>query len=118
MECPAVVRCAGSPRSRVLVGREAWVSGLKRVDTPARVGAPVIGWEPSKRLVKVNPLGAWTDDDVERYVEDRRLPRHPLNAAGFVSIGCAPTTRPIVPGEDPRAGRWPDSEKTECGLRL
>ncbi|MFZ0059986.1 MAG: phosphoadenylyl-sulfate reductase [Acidimicrobiales bacterium] len=114
--CCEVRRVA--PLARVLVGRAAWVSGLKRVDTPERVGAPVIGWEPSKRLVKVNPLGAWTDDDIDRYVEDHRLPRHPLCAAGFVSIGCTPTTRPIVPGEDPRAGRWPDSEKTECGLHL
>jgi phosphoadenosine phosphosulfate reductase len=106
------------PLARALAGKSAWITGLKRIDTPERVGAPVVGWEASKQLVKVNPLATWTDEDVARYVEEHDLPRHPLNAAGYVSIGCAPTTRPIVPGEDPRAGRWPESDKTECGLHL
>jgi len=106
------------PLARALAGKASWMTGLKRVDTPERADAPVVGWEPEKHLVKVNPIAAWTDEDVDRYVEERGLPRHPLNAAGYVSIGCAPTTRPIAPGEDPRAGRWPDSDKTECGLHL
>ena len=101
----------------MLVGRAAWVSGLKRVDTPERVGAPVVGWEPSKRLVKVNPLGAWTDDDIDRYVEDHRLPRHPLCAAGFVSIGCTPTrrgrsSRERIPGRD--VGRTAKRRSAGC----
>jgi phosphoadenosine phosphosulfate reductase len=104
--------------ARALVGKSAWITGLKRVDTPERVGAPVVGWETSKHLVKINPLATWTDDDIDRYVVEHSLPRHPLQAAGYVSIGCAPTTRPIAAGEDPRAGRWPDSDKTECGLHL
>jgi phosphoadenosine phosphosulfate reductase len=94
------------------------MAGLKRVDTPERTGAPVVRWEPEKCLVKVNPIAAWTDEDVGRYVEERGLARHSFNAAGYVSIGCAPTTRPIAPGEDPRAGRWPESDKTGCGLHL
>jgi phosphoadenosine phosphosulfate reductase len=106
------------PLVRVLSGKAAWITGLKRVDTPERVGAPVVAWEPVRQLVKINPMATWTDAAVDRYVEDHDLPRHPLNAAGYVSIGCAPMTRPIAPGEDPRAGRWPDSDKTECGLHL
>ena len=67
-------------------------------------------------MVKVNPLATWTDDDIARYTGAHDLPVHPLLAKGYLSIGCAPTTRPVKPGEDPRAGRWSDSDKTECGL--
>lgn len=106
------------PLQKAIAGRKAWITGLKRVDTPERVNAPVVAWDPMRELVKVNPLAAWTDEDIDAYVFERGLPRHPLNAKGYVSIGCAPTTRPIAAGEDPRAGRWPDSDKTECGLHL
>jgi phosphoadenosine phosphosulfate reductase len=106
------------PLNAALAGAQAWITGLKRVDTPERSDAPVVAWDPSKGLVKINPIVAWTEDDVERYVEERELPRHPLNYVGYASIGCAPTTRPVAEGEDPRAGRWPDSDKTECGLHL
>ncbi len=106
------------PLSRALAGAKAWVTGLKRVDTPERANAPVVGWDGTKRLVKVNPIAAWTEDDVERYVVDRGLPRHPLSYLGYASIGCAPTTSPVAEGDDPRAGRWRGSDKTECGLHL
>ncbi len=106
------------PLNAVLAGARAWMTGVKRVDTPERAAAPVVAWDPAKNVVKVNPIVAWTEDDVESYVVERGLPRHPLNAAGYQSIGCAPTTRPVADGEDPRAGRWPGSGKTECGLHL
>lgn len=107
-----------APLRNVLAGRAAWLTGVKRVDTPERADAPVVAFDTGKGVVKVNPLAAWTEDDVEAYVERRGLPRHPLNYVGYASIGCAPTTRPVAEGEDPRAGRWSGSDKTECGLHL
>ncbi|MDA8291130.1 MAG: phosphoadenylyl-sulfate reductase [Actinomycetota bacterium] len=106
------------PLAAALAGSEAWVTGLKRVDTPERADAPVVGWDVAKGIVKVNPLACWSEEDVVRYVVDNDLPRHPLTYVGYTSIGCAPTTRPVEGGEDPRAGRWPGTDKTECGLHL
>ena len=104
------------PLRRALRGKSAWLTSLKRVDAPTRVTTPVVGWDPIFGLVKVNPLAAWTDDDVDGYVRDHGLPVHPLVPQGYRSIGCAPTTRPVRPDEDPRAGRWSGMDKTECGL--
>ncbi|MGA8297815.1 MAG: phosphoadenylyl-sulfate reductase [Acidimicrobiales bacterium] len=106
------------PLNATLREKSAWITGLKRVDTPERANAPVVSFDELREVVKVNPLAAWSDDDIDEYVAEHQLPRHPLNAKGYVSIGCAPTTRPIASGEDPRVGRWPDSDKTECGLHL
>lgn len=106
------------PLNALLREKSAWITGLKRVDTPERTNAPVVAWDALRELVKVNPLARWTDGDIDAYIAEHHLPRHPLNAKGYVSIGCAPTTRPVATGEDPRAGRWPDSDKTECGLHL
>ena len=105
------------PLNRVLATKEAWLTGVKRVDTPERSGAATVGWDGAKGVVKVNPIVGWTEEDVEAYVVSRGLPRHPLNAKGYRSIGCAPTTRPVTAGENPRAGRW-GGTKTECGLHL
>jgi phosphoadenosine phosphosulfate reductase len=104
------------PLRAVLDGREAWMTGVKRVDSPSRAAAPVVGVDPVFGVAKVNPLATWTDEDVAGYERDHGLPCHPLAERGYVSIGCAPTTRPVDPGDDPRAGRWPGSTKTECGL--
>jgi phosphoadenosine phosphosulfate reductase len=106
------------PLNRFLADKAAWITGLKRVDTPERGDAPIVSWDSAKQIVKINPIATWTEDDVDAYVAERDLPRHPLNYVGYLSIGCAPTTRPVAEGEDPRAGRWPDSDKTECGLHL
>jgi phosphoadenosine phosphosulfate reductase len=106
------------PLEQAMDGRDAWVTGLKRCDTPLRAGAPIVSWDPLRNLVKVNPLATWTDDDVDYYVADHDLPSHPLVSKGYLSIGCAPTTRPVTPGEDPRAGRWAGTGKTECGLHV
>ena len=107
-----------APLARALRGRSAWITGLKRVDTPERAAAPVIAWDPGRNMVKVNPVAAWSDDDLDTYVEAHELPRHPLNYVGYVSIGCAPTTVPVAEGHHPREGRWAGSGKTECGLHL
>jgi len=106
------------PLNRALEGKVAWITGLKRVDTPERSAAPVVAYDDAKGIVKINPLAAWTDDDIDEYVAQHNVRRHPLNSVGYISIGCAPTTRPVAPGEDPRAGRWSDSDKTECGLHV
>ena len=115
-DCCALRKVA--PLNAMLETKSAWITGLKRVDTPERKDAPIVSYDDTKRIVKVNPMAAWTDDDVDAYVERYGLARHPLNSVGYISIGCAPTTRPVAPGEDPRAGRWPDSDKTECGLHI
>jgi phosphoadenosine phosphosulfate reductase len=106
------------PLGKALQGRGAWITGLKRIDTPERAEAPVIAWDPGRSMVKVNPVAAWDDDDVDDYVAARDLPRHPLNYVGYISIGCAPTTVPVPEGKHPREGRWAGTDKTECGLHL
>ncbi len=107
-----------APLDRALEGRQAWMTGLKRVDALTRAATPIVSWDDARHLVKVNPLATWTEDDVTQYAADHGLPIHPLVPRGYLSIGCAPTTRPVAPGEDPRAGRWAGSNKTECGLHV
>jgi phosphoadenosine phosphosulfate reductase len=106
------------PLARHLEGRPAWITGLKRVDTPERTAAPIVSWDAARGLVKVNPVASWNDDDIDAYLAEHGLPVHPLVAEGYRSIGCAPTTRPTAAGEDPRAGRWSGTGKTECGLHV
>jgi len=104
------------PLARSLEGRAAWVTGVRRVEAPTRAATPVVAWDDTHDLVKVNPLVAWSDEDVEAYQVAHDLPRNPLVAQGYPSIGCAPCTRRVAPGEDPRAGRWSGKDKTECGI--
>lgn len=104
------------PLARALEGRTAWITGLRRDEAPTRANAPIVSWDLGRGLVKVNPLANWTHDDIVGYAADRRLPVHPLASKGYGSIGCWPCTRPVAPGEDPRAGRWAGLSKTECGL--
>ena len=106
------------PLNRTLQGRAAWASGLRRSDSEARANSPVVSFDLERRITKVNPLAAMTDDDVEEYHRVNDLPKNPLTDRGYPSIGCWPCTRPVQPGDDQRAGRWADSEKTECGLHL
>jgi phosphoadenosine phosphosulfate reductase len=105
-----------APLDKALEGREAWITGLKRCDSPTRADAPIVSWDEARGLVKVNPLATWSDEDTANYLADHDLPVHPLIAKGYLSIGCSPTTRPVSPGEDPRGGRWAGTSKTECGL--
>ncbi len=104
------------PLRRALEGKTAWLTGLRRAESSTRAGAAVVAWDDQQQVVKINPLAAWSDADVDRYIADHDLPVHPLTHRGYTSIGCWPCTRPVSPDEDPRAGRWSDSEKTECGL--
>jgi phosphoadenosine phosphosulfate reductase len=106
------------PLARAIAGRRAWVTGLKRVDTPERAAAPIVSVDTARDLVKVNPLATWSDEDVDEYLAEHGLPLHPLTYVGYVSIGCAPTTTPVAAGHHPREGRWPGQDKTECGLHL
>jgi phosphoadenosine phosphosulfate reductase len=104
------------PLARSLDGRAAWVTGVRRIEAPTRASTPIVSWDDKHDLVKINPLVTWSDDDVEAYQVKHDLPRNPLVAQGYPSIGCAPCTRKVAPGEDPRAGRWSGSNKTECGI--
>jgi len=100
---------------RALVGKLAWMSGLRRQEATTRREAPIVTRD-RRGMVKVNPLANWTDLDVEGYIADHGVPVNPLLSQGYPSIGCWPCTRPVAPGEDARAGRWEGLAKTECGL--
>ena len=106
------------PLRRALAGKRAWLTSLRRTDGPTRANAPIVSWDPSFELVKINPVVTWTDRDIASYLADHELPVHPLVPRGYLSIGCAPTTRPVADGEDPRAGRWAGLDKSECGLHV
>lgn len=103
---------------RALDGRKAWMSGLRRCDSRGRADTPVLARDSVRGLVKVNPIATWTDADVAAYTAERDLPRHPLVAAGYPSIGCWPCTKRVEDGADTRSGRWAGTDKTECGLHL
>lgn len=104
------------PLARAVEGKQAWITGVRRADGPTRANAPVAAYDIGRGLVKINPLAAYTDDDMALYLHLHDLPVHPLVDKGYASIGCWPCTRPIAPGEDKRAGRWSGNAKTECGL--
>jgi phosphoadenosine phosphosulfate reductase len=104
------------PLKRAVAGRSAWITGLKRCDAPTRAAAPIVSWDEAFGLVKINPMATWSDEDIASYERDHELLTHPLISQGYLSIGCASTTQPVIPGQDPRSGRWAGSDKTECGL--
>jgi phosphoadenosine phosphosulfate reductase len=106
------------PLQRVLAGRAAWVTGLRRSDSATRATTPVVHRDLLRGVVKINPIATWDDDDVARYAAAALLPEHPLTRRGYSSIGCWPCTAPADGDADPRAGRWAGSTKTECGLHL
>lgn len=106
------------PLERVLAGYDAWATGLRRDESPTRANTPVVGYDERRRKVKVNPIAAWTQADVDGYVARHRIPVNELLRQGYGSVGCWPCTRRTKAGEDPRAGRWAMFEKTECGLHL
>ena len=102
---------------RALVGKQAWMSGLRRCEAPSRANAPIAALD-LRGLVKINPIATWSDFDVQRYRKDHDVPVNPLLAQGYPSIGCWPCTSPVAPGADPRSGRWAGTDKTECGLHV
>ncbi len=104
------------PLRRVLGNYRAWITGIRREQAPTRANAPVVSWDEKFALVKINPLAAWTTRDVWQYIHTRDVPYNPLHDQNYPSIGCRHCTRPVAAGEDPRAGRWSQFGKTECGL--
>ena len=105
------------PLEAALAGFDAWITGRKRFQGGTRASLEFFEADGENRI-KVNPLAHWDMADLRDYMVENRLPRHPLVARGFPSIGCAPCTTPAAPGEDPRSGRWRGSEKTECGIHF
>lgn len=104
------------PLTQVLSGLKAWITGIRREQSPTRANAQVVEWDRKCGLVKINPLVAWKDADVWKYILENNVPYNPLHDQGYPSIGCTHCTRAVRPGEDPRAGRWSGFQKTECGL--
>ena len=106
------------PLADQLAGYDAWVTGVRREDSALRANTPLIDWDATHQLVKLNPVAFWSFDQILDHAEKRNVPINPLLASGYPSIGCEPCTRRVAPGEDPRAGRWAGLTKTECGIHL
>lgn len=106
------------PLNDALGSYQGWITGRKRFQNQTRAALDFFEWEEATQRVKVNPLAHWCFQDVQTYMDENRLPRHPLIAHGYPSIGCAPCTDKVRPGEDPRSGRWRNQEKTECGIHI
>ncbi|RPA62182.1 phosphoadenylyl-sulfate reductase [Gordonia oryzae] len=95
---------------------DAWVTGIRRVEAPTRANAPLISFDEGFGLVKINPIAAWSDEQMQSYIDTHGVLVNPLVDEGYPSIGCAPCTAKPEPGSDPRSGRWAGRAKTECGL--
>jgi phosphoadenosine phosphosulfate reductase len=107
------------PLNRALKHAAVWITGLRASQTEHRKHIPVVEWLEEKKMYKINPLLHWSFDDISSYIKAFSVPYNPLHDKGFVSIGCAPCTRAIEEGEDPRAGRWWwEASHKECGLHL
>jgi phosphoadenosine phosphosulfate reductase len=104
------------PLQNTLSGYRAWVTGVRRVEAPTRANTPLVTYDEKFGLVKVNPIAAWSDDDMDRYIAEHGVLVNPLVSEGYPSIGCAPCTAKPAPGEDKRSGRWAGTGKIECGL--
>lgn len=104
------------PLRRALSGFDAWVTSIRRDQTPERAAARVVEPDAGFGLVKVNPLASWSASQVWAYLKESDVPYSPLHERGYPSVGCVPCTSPVAAGEDPRAGRWRGKAKTECGL--
>jgi phosphoadenosine phosphosulfate reductase len=107
------------PLRRALDGARAWITGLRREQSPDRAASGLVEWDEEFGLVKLNPLASWTSDEVWRRIRERGLPYNRLHDAGYPSVGCAPCSRAVKPGDDPRSGRWwweNERAAKECGL--
>jgi phosphoadenosine phosphosulfate reductase len=107
-----------APLDAALGRYDAWINGLRRVDAPTRADTPVVAYDEKRSMVKISPLAAWTDEDMDNYIFAHEVIVNPLLRQGYPSIGCAPCTRAVAPGADPRSGRWAGFDKTECGIHL
>ena len=108
------------PLKRALANVDAWICGLRREQAVTRKDIEVFEWDEVNQKIKINPLAFWTLDQVYKYIKEHNVDVNPLHAKGFISIGCAPCTRAVKPGEDIRAGRWwwENPEQKECGLHM
>jgi phosphoadenosine phosphosulfate reductase len=113
-QCCALRKIA--PLRRTLAGYTAWASGLRRDESPARADTRVVEWDERRSMIKLNPIAAWTEREVDDYIAAHGVLVNPLLSDGYGSIGCGPCTRRLHPGEDARAGRWAGTTKTECGI--
>jgi phosphoadenosine phosphosulfate reductase len=106
------------PLARALEPYTAWASGIRRDEAVTRRDTRVVEWDDKRGMVKVNPIATWTQADVDAYVAEHGVLVNPLTYDGYPSIGCAPCTARVAPGEDPRSGRWAGQSKVECGLHV
>lgn len=106
------------PLQEALSSFDGWITGRKRHQSGTRARLNMFEAEDNSPRIKVNPLALWSAQDTQRFMQDTQVPRHPLVAKGYPSIGCAPCTTPVKGGEDPRAGRWRATEKEECGIHF
>jgi phosphoadenosine phosphosulfate reductase len=106
------------PNQRALEGKTAWISGIRRDQSETRRDVKIVEWDTKFDLVKLNPLAAWTEDQVWDYIRDNRVPYNILHEQNYSSIGCTNCTKPVAPGDDPRSGRWQGFDKTECGIHV
>ena len=106
------------PLARALEPYTAWASGLRRDEAVTRRDTRVVEWDAKRSMVKVNPIATWTQEQVDAYVAEHGVLLNPLAYDGYPSIGCAPCTSRVAPGEDPRSGRWAGTGKVECGLHV
>ena len=104
------------PLTRVLNGYAAWITGIRRDQAPSRANAGLVEWDQKFNLVKFNPLAKWKSEEVWAYIKVHEVPYNELHDRHYPSIGCTHCTAPVMPGEDPRSGRWKNFAKTECGL--
>lgn len=106
------------PQRQFLANYRAWITGIRRDQTVFRANAGLVQWDPANKMVKLNPLAAWTSDQVWAHIEAHELPYNPLHEYGYPSIGCWTCTKAVAPGDDPRSGRWAGKAKTECGIHV
>ena len=106
------------PLQKTLKNYDAWISGVRRAETDSRRGTKVVEWDPRREMVKVNPIAAWSDEQVEKFIAENGVLVNPLVYDGYPSIGCRTCTMRVEAGADPRSGRWAGTGKTECGIHV
>ena len=108
------------PLKRALAGKEIWLTGIRRAQSPDRANLPLMEYDSDNDIIKVHPLIDWSDERLDAYIKEHKVPYNVLHKKGYVSIGCSPCTRAIIEGEDPRAGRWwwEEGSHKECGLHI
>ncbi len=106
------------PLRRFLSTRDAWITGIRRDQSPTRGEIGIVHWDTANELVKINPLANWSEEQIWQYIELNDLPYNALHDQGYPSLGCIPCTKPVGDGEDARAGRWQGHDKLECGIHV